>query len=108
MRHLPERLRDRLRKPSLTDRRARSRGQGLAEFTLVIPILMVLAVAVGDFGRVFSAMVAVESAAREAADYAGYLGSAAWSPAQAPWTTNERRASNCASTSAITGTTYAE
>lgn len=50
---------------------------------------MVLAVAVGDFGRVFSAMVATESAAREAADYGGFLGSAAWSAATAPWTAND-------------------
>jgi hypothetical protein len=39
---------------------------------LVLPILILLAVAVGDFGRVYASGVAVEDAAREAADYAAF------------------------------------
>jgi hypothetical protein len=42
------------------------------EFILVIPILMFIALAIGDFGRVYATGVAVESAAREAADYAAF------------------------------------
>ena len=70
-------------------RRRGQRGQGLAEFALVVPLMFLLAVAVGDFGRLFNAAVATESAAREAADYGGFLGSSAWSSAQSPWTSNE-------------------
>ena len=42
------------------------------EFVLVLPILFLIAVAVGDFGRVYASGVAVEDAAREAADYAAF------------------------------------
>lgn len=45
-----------------------SRGQALVEFALVIPLLLVVVLAVGDFGRIYTSLVAVESAAREAAD----------------------------------------
>jgi hypothetical protein len=47
-------------------------GQAYVEFVLVLPILILLAVAVGDFGRVYASGVAVEDAAREAADYAAF------------------------------------
>jgi len=46
------------------------RGQALAEFTLVIPILLILLLTVGDFGRFFAAGISVESIARTAAEYA--------------------------------------
>lgn len=69
--------------------RSRQRGQGLVEFALVVPLMFLLAVAVGDFGRLFNAAIATESAAREAADYGAFLGSSAWASAQSPWTTNE-------------------
>ena len=69
--------------------RLRQRGQGLAEFALVVPLLFLLAVAVGDFGRLFNAAVATESAAREAADYGAFRGSGAWATSLAPWTQND-------------------
>ena len=47
-------------------------GQAFVEFVLVLPILILLAVAVGDFGRVYASGVSVEDAAREAADYAAF------------------------------------
>ncbi len=56
---------------------------------MIVPLMFILAVAVGDFGRLFNAAVATESAAREAADYGATLGSSAWSSAQSPWTTNQ-------------------
>jgi len=46
------------------------RGQALVEFTLVIPILLVLLLTIGDFGRFFAAGISVESIARTAAEYA--------------------------------------
>jgi hypothetical protein len=48
--------------------RDRSRGQSVAEFALVIPILLVLFVALADFGRIFAAGVSVEAATRDAAE----------------------------------------
>jgi Flp pilus assembly protein TadG len=52
--------------------RARSAGQAYVELVFVLPILALLALAVGDFGRVYATGIAVESAAREAADYAAF------------------------------------
>ena len=51
--------------------RARSEhpgGQTLAEFALVLPILLVLLLAVADFGRVFAASISTEASARNAAE----------------------------------------
>jgi TadE-like protein len=53
-----------------TDHRGGSAGQSLVEFALVIPILLVLFVAIADFGRVFVAGVALEAATRDAAEAA--------------------------------------
>jgi TadE-like protein len=50
--------------------RSRSRGQSLAEFTLILPILLVLLLTVADFGRLFAAGITIESAARAAAETA--------------------------------------
>jgi hypothetical protein len=46
----------------------RSRGQSLAEFALVTPIIVMLIVVVADFGRVFAATLSIEAAARDAAE----------------------------------------
>jgi Flp pilus assembly protein TadG len=64
--------------PASAASRRREHGQGLVEFAIVVPIMFVLVVAVGDFGRVFTSGITVESAAREAADYGGSLGAARW------------------------------
>ena len=45
-----------------------NQGQALVEFALVIPLILFLVLAVGDFGRIYTSLVAVEAAAREAAD----------------------------------------
>jgi Flp pilus assembly protein TadG len=62
----------------------------MLEFALIAPIMVVLAVALGDFGRVFSAGIALESSAREAADYGAFLGSDAWAESLSPWTANDQ------------------
>ena len=53
---------------STTRRSRRGRGQSTVEFVLIAPILLVLLVAIADFGRVFAAGVAVEAATRNAAE----------------------------------------
>jgi hypothetical protein len=47
-----------------------ARGQSVVEFALILPILLVLLLAIADFGRVFAAGVTVESAARAGAELA--------------------------------------
>ena len=49
---------------------SRSRGQSLVEFTMVLPIMLIILLTVGDFGRLFAAGITVESAARNAAEVA--------------------------------------
>jgi len=51
------------------------RGQALAEFALIAPVLLLIVVAIADFGRLYNSMVAIESAAREAADYGTFKSS---------------------------------
>ncbi len=51
-------------------RRRLARGQSVVEFTLVVPILIILFVGIADFGRIFNAGVIVEAAARDAAEHA--------------------------------------
>jgi hypothetical protein len=47
-------------------------GQSFVELILILPIMLIIAIAVGDFGRVYATGVAVEDAAREAADFAAF------------------------------------
>jgi hypothetical protein len=49
----------------------------MVEFALVLPILLVLFIAIADFGRIFAAMITLESATRNAAEAAAnqYLAS---------------------------------
>lgn len=51
-------------------RRHTSSGQSMVEFALVFPLLLVLLLTVADFGRIFSAGIVTESAARAAAETA--------------------------------------
>src|SRR5688572_14130658 len=62
-----------------TTRHARhtSRGQSLAEFSLTVPMALLMILFGLDFGRVFLGWVALNSAAREAANYAA-MNPSAW------------------------------
>lgn len=46
------------------------RGQSLVEFALVVPLLLILLLAVADFGRIFHAAIVIQSAARAASEAA--------------------------------------
>ena len=54
--------------PQLSVGRRGSHGQSLVEFALVLPVVLILFLAVADFGRVFAASIAVEAATRDAAE----------------------------------------
>ena len=56
------------------NRDTRARGQGLVEFSLVIPILMLLILGVIEMGRLIYVYSAVTTASREAARYGFSLG----------------------------------
>jgi hypothetical protein len=66
------RLRDRL----IPHDRKRSRGQGLVEFALVLPIFLAMVFAIIDMGRVVWATDSLSNAAREGARYASVHGAA--------------------------------
>ncbi len=54
----------RVRKPT--------RGQGLVEFALVLPLLVLIIFGVLDLGRAFYSLIAITNAAREGARYGAY------------------------------------
>jgi Flp pilus assembly protein TadG len=51
------------------DTRSVEGGQSLVEFAIIVPLLLFILLAILDFSRVFTTMLTVEAAAREAADY---------------------------------------
>jgi Flp pilus assembly protein TadG len=84
------------------NRSGNDRGQSVVEFALVLPILVFLMVGVIDLARVYTTMLSVESAAREAADY-GSFGSQKWAPAPAVTTTvSEMTRRACVASSDLT------
>lgn len=61
-------------------RKKHERGQSVVEFALVVPVMVLILLAVVDFARIYTTMMSVESAAREAADYGTTLGAEHWLP----------------------------
>lgn len=72
---------------------------------MILPIMILIAIAVGDFGRIYATIVTLESAVREAADYGAFKESH-WDPADPTYPANRdaalaemlRRACTSAST----------
>lgn len=75
------------------------RGQSLVEFALIAPLMVLLIVAIFDLSRIYTTMVSVESAAREAADFATSLGAARWSETNKDGTIAEMQRRACVAAS---------
>lgn len=70
----------------------------MVEFALVLPLLLFLALAVVDLARIYTTMLSVESAAREAADY-GTFGSEKWVASSVAFTERDMRTRACVAAS---------
>ncbi|HEX5825770.1 MAG TPA: TadE/TadG family type IV pilus assembly protein [Candidatus Limnocylindrales bacterium] len=56
--------------PAGPGRPRRQRGQSLAEFALILPVLLLLVLMTIDFGRLFYSWITITNSARVAANYA--------------------------------------
>lgn len=80
--------------------RAPDRGQSIVEFALVLPLMLIMLLGIIDLARIYTTMMSVESAAREAADFGTTLGAGKWqtgAPMDATVAEMERRACVAAS-----------
>lgn len=82
----------------MSSRKQRGRGQAVVEFALILPLMFLVLMAIVDFARIYTTMMSVESAAREAADY-GAFGSQRWQPAKVSETEAEMQRRACIATS---------
>ena len=67
----------------LATSRSSERGQALVEFALIVPVIFFIVLAVSDFGRIYTSLVAVEASAREADDL-GAFDPSNWNTALSP------------------------
>lgn len=92
--------------PAASRRRRRpapSAGQSVVEFALVLPIMVIVLFATLDFARIYTTMMSIESAAREAADYGTTLGAGKWqSGTPATDTVSEMQRRACVAASDLT------
>lgn len=78
---------------------ADARGQSIVEFALLAPIMIFLLFAILDLARIYTAMMSVESAAREGADFGTSLGAERWSTTNVATTVDEMRRRACTAAS---------
>ncbi len=83
-------------------------GQSVVEFALVLPLMVFVLLAIVDFSRIYTAMMSVESAAREASDFGTTLGAGKWAaagsvPTPAENTVAEMQRRACVAASDLTG-----
>jgi Flp pilus assembly protein TadG len=78
---------------------AGSRGQSLVEFALLAPLMVFLLFAILDLARIYTTMMSVESAAREAADFSTTFGAGHWSTADLDSTVAEMKKRACVAAS---------
>jgi hypothetical protein len=83
-----------LRARRCQDRDPQTAGQSLVEFALVLPLVLILFLAIADFARLYATMIAIESAARESADF-GTLYPWQWEPTAIPVTEAEMERRAC-------------
>lgn len=57
--------------PASRSRRARSRGQALVEFALILPVFLLMTIGIIDAARMFNAYVTLNNGTTEAAIFAG-------------------------------------
>jgi len=72
----------------------RQHGQAIVELAVVLPFCLLVILAVGDFGRFYTDAIAVESGAREAADY-GAFDSSNWTTGNTAITVAEMERRAC-------------
>mgnify|MGYP001155557224 FL=1 len=58
-----------INQPELNKGRRRTTGQGMVEFALMLPVLVLFLVGVFDLGRAFHALITLNNAGREAARF---------------------------------------
>jgi hypothetical protein len=101
--HVAQNLRPRPRRhlptPVGPRRAIRERGQSVVEFALIAPIMVLLVFAIIDLSRIYTTMMSVESAAREAADFGTSLGAERWSATNTGATVDEMRRRACVAAS---------
>lgn len=93
---------DQERRPSAQPPGGSQRGQGLVEFALLVPLLLLMTLGALDFGRLFFAYTAIANAAREGAMCAS-LGSVCPAGAAAAATAEVGGALPGGITTAVTG-----
>ncbi len=83
-------------------------GQSLAEFALVVPVLMLILLIVVDFGRAYMGWVQLNNAARVGANYAGANPTASFGPGSqyATLIANDASGANCRLPTTLPGPTF--
>ncbi len=78
-----------------SNRPARGRaGQAITEFAVVLPVIFLILIGIADLGRMYDSFVAIQSAAREAADF-GAFEADNWAAVNIPTTVAEMERRAC-------------